>query len=78
MLKRCALRMIIAWRKSPSAKIQKMRKGCLYTPSCSAYTFTYIRRHGLLRGAWNGLLRIKRCDARKYKGGHDPVPKRIS
>jgi putative component of membrane protein insertase Oxa1/YidC/SpoIIIJ protein YidD len=76
MLTRIVLRLIIAWRKSPSSKIQRMRKNCIYRPSCSAYTFIYIRRFGLFKGIWNGLLRIKRCNATKYLGGVDAVPEK--
>ena len=77
MLTRFILRLIVAWRKSPSQKIQRLRRNCIYSPSCSAYTFLSIRRHGLIQGLWSGLLRIKRCNPKKYSGGYDPVTKNL-
>tara|TARA_B100001750_G_C15170671_1_gene429089 strand:+ start:311 stop:523 length:213 start_codon:yes stop_codon:yes gene_type:complete len=68
------LRLIVSWRRCPSRRIQMLRKNCIYNPSCSAYTFVYIRRYGLIKGVWNGLLRIKRCNPKKHEGGVDPVP----
>ena len=76
MLTKIVLRLIASWRACPSQKIQEVRNNCIYTPSCSAYTFIYIRRYGLIEGLWNGALRIKRCNPNKYEGGTDPVPKK--
>ena len=77
MITRFILYLIIKWRKHPSSTVQRLRKNCIYTPSCSAYTFLYIRRFGLFVGLWNGLKRIKRCNAKKYDGGYDHVPKKV-
>ena len=51
---------------------------CNFEPSCSAYTETAIRRHGLTAGMRLGWNRIRRCNR------HDavckclePVPERI-
>jgi len=77
MITKCVLRLIIMWRRHPSYKVQRIRKNCIYSPSCSAYTFIYIRRFGLLIGLWNGFKRIKRCNAKKFVGGKDFVPKKI-
>jgi len=46
---------------------------CRYTPSCSTYAATSLRRHGAWRGARLTLHRLARCN-RRHPGGHDPVP----
>ncbi len=46
---------------------------CIYTPTCSNYMVTAIRRFGLFKGGWLGFKRIWRCRP-SFDGGHDPVP----
>jgi len=46
---------------------------CRHLPTCSDYTETAIRRHGLWAGGWIGLSRIVRCGP-LGSSGYDPVP----
>lgn len=48
---------------------------CRFTPSCSAYALTALRRHGLLRGSWLAVRRLLRCHPWN-PGGVDHVPPR--
>jgi putative membrane protein insertion efficiency factor len=45
---------------------------CIYSPSCSQYTYEAVDKYGVLKGSWMGFLRILRC-APWGKGGFDPV-----
>jgi len=49
---------------------------CIFTPSCSEYTYQSIDRFGLLKGGWMGFKRILRCNPLS-KGGFDPVPENL-
>jgi len=44
---------------------------CRFEPSCSYYFIGAVRKHGPLRGAWRGILRICRCHP-FHPGGYDP------
>ena len=50
-----------------------MGGGCIYTPTCSDYMITAIRKHGCVKGVWLGVRRVFRCTP-WHKGGIDPVP----
>jgi putative membrane protein insertion efficiency factor len=48
-------------------------QSCRYTPSCSEYAITAIKKYGPIKGLWLAVKRISRCHP---WGGHgyDPVP----
>lgn len=46
---------------------------CRFTPSCSEYMAEAVRRHGVARGGWLGVLRLARCHPFGAHG-FDPVP----
>ena len=59
-----------AWQIGPSLILPPT---CRYTPSCSAYAITALRRYGAAKGGWLAVRRIARC--RPWGGrGYDPVP----
>ena len=70
MIARLLILIARGWQLGPSAILPP---SCRYTPSCSAYAITAIRRYGALRGGWLATKRICRCHP---LGGHgyDPVP----
>lgn len=44
---------------------------CRFSPTCSAYFIQAVKKHGALRGAAQGVLRIARCHP-FHPGGYDP------
>ena len=46
---------------------------CRFTPTCSAYAFEAVQRHGVLRGGWLAVRRLGRCHP-WGASGFDPVP----
>lgn len=46
---------------------------CRYTPTCSHYAVTALKKYGLFKGMWLAIKRIGRCHP--WGGsGYDPVP----
>ncbi|MEO6397825.1 MAG: membrane protein insertion efficiency factor YidD [Tepidiformaceae bacterium] len=46
---------------------------CRFQPTCSAYAYQAVERHGATRGTWLAMRRLGRC--RPGGGsGFDPVP----
>ena len=54
-----------------------LKTNCRYLPTCSEYSITAFKEHGLLYGFYYSLKRIFKCHP---LGGHgfDPVPKKIN
>ncbi|MEJ6400368.1 membrane protein insertion efficiency factor YidD [Nicoliella lavandulae] len=46
---------------------------CRYSPTCSDYMITAIKKHGAIKGVLMGICRILRCNPFIH-GGYDPVP----
>jgi putative membrane protein insertion efficiency factor len=49
---------------------------CRFEPSCSAYAWEAVRRHGGVGGGLLALRRLLRCQPLS-RGGYDPVPVRM-
>lgn len=49
---------------------------CIFTPTCSMYTFDAISKYGAFRGIIMGTGRILRCNPFN-KGGFDPVKENL-
>lgn len=46
---------------------------CRYTPTCSQYAISALKKYGPFKGLWLALKRIGRCHP--WGGsGYDPVP----
>ncbi|XEM48876.1 membrane protein insertion efficiency factor YidD [Agaribacterium sp. ZY112] len=46
---------------------------CRFNPSCSSYALQALKTHGLFRGSFLSLNRIRKCHP-WHEGGDDPVP----
>ena len=46
---------------------------CRFVPTCSAYAFEAVSRHGPWKGGWLTLIRLSRCHP-FTPCGCDPVP----
>ena len=64
------LGLIIFYRKCISPLLPS---SCIYYPTCSAYMFEAIQKHGVIKGIFLGTKRLLRCVPWR-EGGFDPVP----
>ena len=55
------------------SKLVPNMRVCIFTPTCSEYTYQSIEKYGIIRGIWLGAKRLLRCGPWS-KGGYDPVP----
>ena len=46
---------------------------CRFTPACSTFCIESIKRFGIIKGSYLGVLRILRCNP-LHPGGIDQVP----
>ena len=49
---------------------------CRFYPTCSAYAYEAIEKHGVLRGCFLAFKRIMRCRP-FHSWGYDPVPEKF-
>ena len=45
---------------------------CRFYPTCSAYSYESIHKHGTVKGGWYSIVRIFKCHP-FHPGGYDPV-----
>lgn len=70
MIARLLILVARGWQLGPSLILPPT---CRFTPSCSAYAITALRRYGALKGSWLAIRRLLRCHP--WGGsGSDPVP----
>lgn len=40
---------------------ERIRRKCVFTPSCSEYMILSLKKYGVIKGVINGIKRLKRC-----------------
>jgi putative membrane protein insertion efficiency factor len=48
-------------------------KTCRFTPTCSEYSLSALKKYGIFKGLFLTLKRILKCHP-FHKGGKDPLP----
>ena len=71
-MKRVFLFLLVVYRITISPFLGN---NCRFVPTCSAYTYESIEKHGVLKGVFLGIKRILKCHP-FHKGGFDPVPEK--
>lgn len=69
MIARLMIRMIRWYQRHLSPTFGA---SCKYLPTCSHYAVEAIETHGAMRGGFQALWRILRCNPFS-RGGYDPV-----
>jgi putative membrane protein insertion efficiency factor len=59
---RLALAGIDVYQRSVAPVAARVGAACRFAPTCSRYAEVAIARDGLLRGGWNALTRVARCN----------------
>lgn len=70
MIKTLALAMVRFYQRQLSPL---KPPSCIYSPTCSEYTYQAIAKYGVVRGVAMGVERLLRCHPFS-QGGDDPVP----
>ena len=66
-------KLLLFYKKYVSSTIHA---ACIYTPTCSMYTYDAIDKYGAVVGILKGARRILRCNPFR-KGGFDPVKENL-
>ena len=70
MFKKVFMEGIHLYQKYISSQLPRR---CRYYPTCSAYAYGAIEKHGVIRGMVMAIWRVLRCNPFSA-GGYDPVP----
>ena len=66
-----AVRAIHLYQHTLAPVADRMGMRCRFTPSCSRYAERVIVRDGMMRGSWQALKRIARCNPLTPAGTRD-------
>jgi putative membrane protein insertion efficiency factor len=56
----------------------RLKRKCIYTPTCSLYMLQALRLYGAAKGLRVGIARIRRCNGALYQPGSDPILLRLN